>query len=122
MNLSPDMDDFNRCCRTLQVSPRASLEEIKAAYRQLARLYHPDLNPHNHNAEEFLKEINIAYETLCCYLATSSAQRRGVVSAKSSTGKQMADDRGDRAAQNTVYSVFVDALLGNSGQRLDWGQ
>lgn len=121
MNLAPDVEDFNRCCSTLKVSPRASLEEIKVAYRQLARLYHPDLNPQKRDAEEFLKEINIAYEKLCRYLSTPSYQRRGVVSARSAASKQMATER-DRTAQNTVYSVFVDALLGNSTQRLDWGK
>ncbi|HEY9615840.1 MAG TPA: DnaJ domain-containing protein [Microcoleaceae cyanobacterium] len=103
----------------MNVTSKASLAEIKASYRQLARLYHPDLNPQNQAAEEYLKEINIAYEKACRYLATSSYQRQGVVLANPSTGKAVAMDR-DHATQNTVYSVFVDALFGNSRQRLDW--
>ena len=49
--------------RVLQVSQDATPEEIKQAYRRLARQYHPDVNPDVH-AEERLKEINEAYEVL----------------------------------------------------------
>jgi len=48
----------------LNVSPDASEEEIKKAYRKLALKYHPDRNPGNKEAEEKFKEINQAYETL----------------------------------------------------------
>lgn len=48
----------------LEVSPKASAEEIKKAYRKLARKYHPDVNPGNKEAEEKFKEINEAYNIL----------------------------------------------------------
>ncbi|WP_297058053.1 J domain-containing protein [Thermosulfurimonas sp.] len=48
----------------LGVSPDASTEEIKRAYRKLARKYHPDLNPGDKEAAERFKEINEAYEIL----------------------------------------------------------
>lgn len=50
--------------KILGVAPNASFEEIRAAYRTLARQYHPDLNPGNQHAEESFKLINIAYEVL----------------------------------------------------------
>jgi molecular chaperone DnaJ len=48
----------------LGVSKDASQEEIKTAYRKLARQYHPDLNPGDEAAAEKFKEISQAYEVL----------------------------------------------------------
>jgi hypothetical protein len=49
--------------RTLQVEPNADLEAIHAAYRRLARLYHPDLNPRPEAADR-MRAINAAYHVL----------------------------------------------------------
>lgn len=48
----------------LGVSKSASEKDIKAAYRKLARQYHPDQNPGDKSAEEKFKEINEAYQVL----------------------------------------------------------
>jgi curved DNA-binding protein len=48
----------------LGVARNAKEEEIKKAYRKLARKYHPDLNPNNKQSEEKFKEIQEAYEVL----------------------------------------------------------
>jgi molecular chaperone DnaJ len=50
--------------KTLGVSKKASEEEIKKAYRKLARRYHPDKNPGDEEAEERFKEISAAYDIL----------------------------------------------------------
>jgi molecular chaperone DnaJ len=48
----------------LGVKRSATEQEIKQAYRRLARKFHPDVNPGNKNAEPRFKEINEAYEVL----------------------------------------------------------
>lgn len=49
---------------TLGVRRDASAEEIRKAYRRLARKYHPDVNPGDKSAEEMFKRIQEAYEVL----------------------------------------------------------
>ena len=55
---------FRDYYETLGVSKNASQEEIKSAFRKLARKYHPDTAKDKKSAEEKFKEINEAYEVL----------------------------------------------------------
>jgi len=48
----------------LGIDRKASQDEIKKAFRKLARKYHPDLNPGDKTAEHKFKELNEAYEVL----------------------------------------------------------
>ncbi|MBU5256532.1 DnaJ C-terminal domain-containing protein [Tissierella praeacuta] len=50
--------------KILGVDKSSSQDEIKKAYRKLAKKYHPDLHPNDDKAQEKFKEINEAYEVL----------------------------------------------------------
>ena len=50
--------------KVLGVSPGASDEEIKTAYRRLAKQYHPDRNPNDPVAAKKMQEVNAAYEQI----------------------------------------------------------
>ena len=83
---------------TLGISQSASADEIKKAYRRLARKYHPDINK-DKGAEEKFKEINAAYEIL-----------------KDDSKRQQYDQHGDSmfGGQN-----FHDFASGQGGADLD---
>ncbi|MFO7948716.1 MAG: molecular chaperone DnaJ [Armatimonadota bacterium] len=58
--MAPDIDFYE----VLGVDRDASQDEIKKAYRKLARRYHPDVNPGDEQAEAKFKEVKQAYEVL----------------------------------------------------------
>ena len=48
----------------LGVSETATDEEIRAAYRKLAKQYHPDLNPNDPEAARRMNDVNVAYDQI----------------------------------------------------------
>lgn len=62
--LSEKMEIKMNYYKVLGINEKADAEQIKQAYRRLAKKYHPDLNPDNSEAEAKFKDIVEAYETL----------------------------------------------------------
>ena len=58
------MADKRDYYEAMGLNKSASDDEIKKAYRKLAKQYHPDLHPGDKEAEEKFKELNEAYEVL----------------------------------------------------------
>src|SRR5215210_1808124 len=71
------LDDLRRCYDVLGVACGASAQELKAAYRDLAKVWHPDRFTHDprlqQKAQEKLKEINEAYAQLTSGATTRRA-------------------------------------------------
>ncbi len=119
------MQNFRNYYDILGVDRTASEADIKQAYRQLARKYHPDLNPGNKSAEETFKTVGEAYEVLSDaakrsqyeqfsrYWKQPGFQTKGGANGKSANGRTNRSpsangDFGDYPDFNT----FVDQLLG----------
>ncbi|XP_077237925.1 molecular chaperone Hsp40/DnaJ family protein [Tasmannia lanceolata] len=93
---------------TLGISKSASSKDIKAAYRRLARQYHPDVNKQPGATEKF-KEISTAYEVLSDEQKRSLYDQYGEAGVKSSVG-------GPGAAYTTnpfdLFETFFGASIG----------
>jgi curved DNA-binding protein len=84
------MQNFRNYYEILGVSRDTEAAEIKRAYRQLARQYHPDVNQGNAEAENKFKEMNEAYEVL------SDPERRGQYDKFGSFWKQQGFQNGQK--------------------------
>lgn len=113
------MADFRDYYQLLDVAGEATQDEIKQAFRKLARKYHPDVNPGNKAAEEAFKQIGEAYEVL------SDVEKRSKYDQFGQYWNQNSDFGADLRqrwpsaprmdfSQFPDFDTFVDDLLGKS--------
>ena len=98
---------------TLKVKETASTDEIKKAYRGLAKKYHPDANPNNRSAEERFKEISEAY-----YVLSDDKKRRDYDNyKKGGFSARGGPASGWQGAQGFDYEEILRAFRGGQGGR-----
>ena len=85
-----------------------SIEEIKNAYRQAAKKYHPDLNIGDKLAEERIKDINEAYKTLS--VPASKRKYDRIWNSKFAKGQKAFSGKGKKGA---ILNMFIGDLKGN---------
>jgi curved DNA-binding protein CbpA len=100
--------------KILEVSDDATSEDIKVAFRRLARQYHPDVNPNNPTAAEKFKLISQAYETLSDSVKRSRYDRDiHSYQQKQTNSEQTAQDfyaRGIQKSQVKQYQQAIQSL------------
>jgi tetratricopeptide (TPR) repeat protein len=67
--------NLDRCYQLLGICRGASLDELKAAYRSLARKWHPDLNPGDRDAHQRFITLTDAYQALLAGITTQIERR-----------------------------------------------
>ncbi|MEM0979255.1 MAG: molecular chaperone DnaJ [Cyanobacteria bacterium P01_H01_bin.58] len=99
----------------LGIARSAEPEEIKRAYRRLARKYHPDVNKEE-GAEEVFKEINRAYEILSEPDMRSRYDRFGEAGVGGAAGGAGFQDFSDMGGFADIFETFFGGFGGPGGQ------
>ena len=117
-------NEFKDYYAILGIAKSASPEELKKAYRRLAREHHPDLHPEKNKARagEKFKEINEAYEALsdpakkAKYDELGSGWERRDKPAGPSPRRQASPDFGGGAREFSGFSNFFEGLYGEDAR------
>ena len=101
---------------TLGVSRGASQEEIKKAYRRLARQHHPDVSKHKDEAEARFKEINEAYQILSDEEKRDVYDRYGHQGLEQGHGGAGAGGFGDFGGFGDIFDMFFGGAAGGASR------
>ena len=104
----------------LGVSRTASAEDIKKAYRKLARKYHPDINPGKKEAEERFKELSFAYDVLSDRDKRKLYDEFGEVGLREGFDPERARQYSKWHAQSGQGPDLNDLFGGSEGQPVDF--
>lgn len=100
----------------LGVSRTSSADEIKSAYRKLARQYHPDVNQGDPGAEERFKEIGQAYSIL------SDPERRARFDQFGVTDEQPRDPFFGGGGFGDLFDMFMGGMAGGQPRKRSFGR
>ncbi|MFN8674530.1 MAG: DnaJ C-terminal domain-containing protein [Candidatus Sericytochromatia bacterium] len=100
------MSDYKNYYTILGVSKKSSLEEIKKAFRTLARKYHPDITKNNKVLEKRFKDIAEAYEVL------SDNEKRKKYDKLSEKDWNNVKNQVDKKKESNTFSSFFQSLFG----------
>ncbi len=113
--------------KILDVPKMASPDDIKKAYRKLARKYHPDLNPNNLESEQKFKEINEANEVLGHPENRKKYDQYGkdwkradTINAETNRRRQSSDNKNQDyygGSYSGEYSDFFESMFGGTRQQ-----
>jgi curved DNA-binding protein len=109
--------------KILGVDRKASVDEIKKAYRKLAMQYHPDRNPGDKKAEDRFKEFNEAYQVLSDekkrtrydQLGSSYSDWQGRGAPGNFNWGDWVSQQGGQSRQGGATQVNIDDLFGGAG-------
>ncbi len=113
--------DFKDYYAILGVSKSATPEEIKKAFRKLARQYHPDVNPGDKAAENRFKEINEAHEVLSDPEKRQKYDQFGQYWKQAGAGGPAPGTGGVDFDQYGNFDDFINELLGRFGRQSQAG-
>jgi len=94
---------------------KVTAEEIKVAYREQAKKYHPDVNIGNSHAEERFKDINEAYKVL----SDTNSKRKYDRMWNSNIGRKKEKNEEATRETGSVFSDFFNLFFGANNNRLD---
>lgn len=117
--------DYKDYYSILGISREADGEEVKRAYRKMARIYHPDVNPDKATATERFKDINEAYTVLSDQekrrrydqINTSYEQMRRASARPSSTTRQSRAGASNASSSYTYSSSYSSSTADSSAKR-----